>query len=91
LFVPNVVEVTSQRLWHTKRRRDKTYLLCEIKVIAIYVCLVAQSQVAQLVALMEDVVADRPVDDGGHQNAEPDRQVVSKDAQFVVRIGNPAP
>jgi hypothetical protein len=53
--------------------------------------LVAQSQVAQLVALMEDMIADRAVDDGGHHNAEPDRQVIGKDAQLVVRIGNPAP
>jgi hypothetical protein len=85
------MEVTSQRHWHVERRRDKTYLLCGIEIIAVDVRLVAQSQIAQLVALMEDMIADRAVDDGGHHNAEPDRQVIGKDAQLVVRIGNPAP
>ena len=91
MFGPNVMKITGQRQRRVERRRDKTYLLCGIEVIAVDFRLVAQSQVAQLVALMEDVVADRAIDDGGHHNTKPNRQVIGKDAQFVVLIGNPAP
>lgn len=53
--------------------------------------MVAEGEIAQLVALVEHVVADGHVDDDRQHNACPNGQVVGKDAQLIVRIVDPAP
>jgi hypothetical protein len=76
-----------------KKRGEKAYLLRRIPYIRAgdVFCLVAKPQVTQLVALVEHVVPDSNVDDGGQHDARPDRHVVEKNAELVVVISDPAP
>ena len=53
--------------------------------------LIAERQVAQLVALVKHMVPDGHVDENRQHNAGPDGQVVGEDSQLVVRVANPAP
>ena len=53
--------------------------------------LVADGQVAQLVAHTKYVVADAEVDDGRQDAARPDGEIVEPDPELVVSIVNPTP
>lgn len=64
-----------------------TYLFGRIphicRVIGCLLALIAERQVAQLVARVKHMIAHRKVDDGGEDAAHPDREVVRVDAEYI--------
>ena len=74
-------------------KKKTTHLFCRIPISTSHnvPARVAQRQVAQLVALVEDVVADGNVDQDRQDDARPDGQVIEEDAQLVEIVVDPAP
>lgn len=74
-------------------REGPRYLLGRVSYLGArrFLGRVAETEIAQLVALVEDVVADGDVDDGREEDAHPDGDVVREDAQRVPLVADPAP
>jgi hypothetical protein len=70
----------------------EVHLFCGVEGTSVDVSrLVAESQVAKLVAPPEDMVTNCSVDDGGQHNARPDGQIIREDAQLVILVVDPTP
>ena len=54
-------------------------------------CLVAEGQVSQLVALVKNVIADSDVYQGREDDAGPNGYIIAKDTERIVGVRNPAP
>ncbi len=85
-YKDNATQSWSERagweVWECGESDRVTYLLRRTSHIyaRVVFCLIAQRQVAQLVALVEHAIANHGVNEGGDDAASPDGDVVNVDA-----------